>query len=308
MTTRIVFMGSPEFALPILKALAEHYPVVGVVTQPDRPAGRGRALTPPPVKQLALELDLPLIQPLRLRQPEAMEQLLAWAPELIVVAAFGQILRPEVLELPLRGCINVHASLLPRWRGAAPIQAALLHSDRETGVTIMMMDPGIDTGPIMAQRSLRIDPDDTAGFLSNRLAQLGADLLIDTLPAYLSGLLHPHHQVEAQATYAPMLKKEDGRLDFTQPTRRLADQVRAFNPWPGAFTMRQGQLLKVHRAQSVESSSPGQGVETVFQDLPAIGCGDGLLVLVEVQPAGKKSMSGKDYLLGMRDWGKGNSG
>jgi len=308
MHPRTVFMGSPEFALPTLKALAEHYPVVGVVTQPDRPAGRGRLLTPPPVKLLAEQLGLPIIQPPRLREAEAMEALYAWAPDLIVVTAFGQILRPEVLELPLRGCVNVHASLLPRWRGAAPIQAALLHGDRETGVTIMMMDPGIDTGPIMAQRSLRIDPDDTAGSLSNRLAQLGADLLIDTLPAYLSGVLHPHHQVEAQATYAPMLKKEDGRLDFTQPARRLVDQVRAFNPWPGAFTIRQGQPLKVHRAQSVESSSPGQGVETIFQDLPAMGCGDGLLVLVEVQPAGKKSMSGKDYLLGVRDWGKGNSG
>src|SRR5512139_2910075 len=180
MTTRIVFMGSPDFSLPTLRALAEQYPIAGVVTQPDRPAGRGRTLTPPPVKQLAVELGLPIIQPRRLRQPEAMEQLLAWAPDLIVVAAFGQILRPEVLELPAHGCINVHASLLPRWRGAAPIQASLLHGDRETGVTIMVMDPGIDTGPIMAQRSLRIDPDDTAGSLSNRLSQLGADLLIDT--------------------------------------------------------------------------------------------------------------------------------
>jgi methionyl-tRNA formyltransferase len=155
----------------------------------------------------------------------------------------------------------------------------------------------------MAQRSLRIDPDDTAGSLSNRLAQLGAGLLIDTLPAYLSGVLHPHHQFEAQATYAPMLKKEDGQLDFSQPVVRLADQVRAFNPWPGAFMMRQGQLLKVHRAQAVETESPGRGVETVYQDLPAIGAWDGMLALVEIQPAGKKAMPGKVYLLGVRDWG-----
>jgi len=305
---RTVFMGSPEFALPTLRALAERYPIAGVVTQPDRPAGRGRTLTPPPVKQLALELGLPFIQPDRLRKSEAMDQLYAWAPDLIVVAAFGQILRPEVLELPAYGCINVHASLLPRWRGAAPIQAALFHGDRETGVTIMMMDPGVDTGPIMAQRSLAIDPDDTAGSLSTRLAQLGADLLIETLPPFLSGKLHPHHQIETQATYAPMLKKEDGQLDFSQPATRLADQVRAFNPWPGAFMIRRGQLLKVHRAQAVEANSPGQGVETVYQDLPAIGTGDGLLALVEVQPAGKKAMPGKVYLLGARDWGQAEPG
>ena len=306
MHPRTVFMGSPDFALPTLRALAEHYPVVGVVTQPDRPAGRGRTLTPPPVKLLAVELGLPLIQPRRLRQPEAMEQLRTWEPDLIVVTAFGQILRPEVLELPAYGCINVHASLLPRWRGAAPIQAALLHGDRETGVTIMMMDPGVDTGPIMAQRSLRIDPDDTASSLSIRLAQLGADLLIGTLPAYMSGVLHPHHQVESQATYAPMLKKEDGQLDFSRPAALLANQVRAFNPWPGAFIMRQGQPLKVHHAQAVEATSPGQGVETVYQDFPAIGAGDGLLALVEVQPAAKKVMPGKVYLLGARDWGRQN--
>ena len=307
MPSRIIFMGSPEFALPTLSALAAQYPVVGVVTQPDRPAGRGRSLTPPPVRLLAEELGLPCIQPRRLREPEAMEALRAWAPDLIVVAAFGQILRPEVLELPRLGCVNVHASLLPRWRGAAPIQAALLHGDRETGVTIMLMDPGIDTGPTLAQRSLVIDPQDTASSLSARLAQLGADLLLDSLLAYLSGELQPQPQDEALATYAPMLKKEDGQLDFSRTAAHLANQVRAFNPWPGAFTERQGQLLKVQRAQAIEALSPGQGVETVYQDLPAIGTGDGLLVLIEVQPAGKKSMPGKDYLLG-RDWGTSRSG
>jgi methionyl-tRNA formyltransferase len=301
-------MGSPDFALPTLRCLVEVYPVVGVVTQPDRPAGRGRVLTPPPVKLLAGELGLPVIQPPRLRQPEAMEQLHAWTPELIVVAAFGQILRLDVLELPRLGCVNVHASLLPRWRGAAPIQAALLNGDTETGVTIMLMDPGVDTGPIMAQRSLAIDPDDTAGSLSTRLAQLGADLLIHTLPAFLSGILHPHHQFEAHATYAPMLKKEDGQLDFSRPAVDLVNQVCAFNPWPGAFTVRQDQLLKVHRAQAAETASPGQGVETVYQGMPAIGCGERLLVLEEVQPAGKKTMSGKDFLLGARDWGMGHQG
>ena len=188
MTPSTVFMGSPDLALPILQALAAHYPIVGVVTQPDRPAGRGQALTPPPVKVLAEKLALPVIQPRRLREPEAMERLRSWAPELIVVAAFGQILRPEVLDLPRYGCINVHASLLPRWRGAAPIQAAILHGDADTGVTIMKMDPGVDTGPLLSQRSLPISPQDTAASLSEKLSALGAELLLETLPAYLKGI------------------------------------------------------------------------------------------------------------------------
>jgi methionyl-tRNA formyltransferase len=181
MNVRVVFMGSPEFALPTLRLLSESYPVVGVVTQPDKPAGRGNLLTPPPVKILAEALGIEVIQPQRLREPWALEQLQIWQPDLIVVAAFGQILRPIVLDLPKFGCINVHASLLPRWRGASPIQAAILHGDRETGVTIMRMDPGMDTGPILSQHSIAIHPEDTAGSLSPRLAETGANLLIQTL-------------------------------------------------------------------------------------------------------------------------------
>src|ERR1041384_762811 len=187
--TRVVFMGSPDFSLPTLKALAQNYEVVGVVTQPDRAAGRGRELKPPPVKVLAQELGIPIIQPEKLRQPEAMEQLHLWNPDLIVVAAFGQILRKDVLYLPRFGCVNVHASLLPRWRGAAPINAAILHGDEETGVTIMKMDVGLDTGPILTQRSIPLTRDDTAGSVFQKLSQLGADLLIETLPDYLSGKL-----------------------------------------------------------------------------------------------------------------------
>src|SRR5512134_2078708 len=212
--TRVVFMGSPDFALPALKALAEHYDVVGVVTQPDRGSGRGRELKPPPVKTLALELGIPVMQPEKLRLPEAMEQLRAWSPDLIVVAAFGQILKKDVLELPRYGCINVHASLLPRWRGAAPINAAILHGDEATGVTIMKMDVGLDTGPMLSQRSIRLTREDTAGSVFEKLSTLGADLLIETLPDYLSGKLAPVPQQEEGATYAPMLKKEEGRLDF----------------------------------------------------------------------------------------------
>ena len=304
MTPRTVFMGSPEFALPALQALAKNYAVVGVVTQPDRPSGRGRVLTPPAVKILAQKLGLPVIQPRRLREPEAIEQLKSWKPDLIVVAAFGQILRPEVLDLPRLGCINVHASLLPRWRGAAPIQAAILHGDAETGITIMRMEPGVDTGPIFSQRSLTILPEDTANSLSVRLAELGAELLIETLPGYLDGQIVPRLQNEAKATYAPMLKKEDGKLDFNQPAENLARRVRALNPWPGAFTDWQDGILKILHAHAGEGIAVSPGRRLVYQGLPAIGTAQGLLVLDEVQPAGKKPMPGKVFLQGARGWGQ----
>jgi methionyl-tRNA formyltransferase len=308
MPIRIVFMGSPEFAAPILRTLAQNYALVGVVTQPDRPAGRGKKVTPPPIKILAEQLSLPLIQPRRLRDPDALDQLRLWQPDLIVVAAFGQILRPEVLELPPVGCINVHASLLPRWRGAAPIQAAILNNDLQTGVTVMRMDPGVDTGPILSQRAEPILPEDTSGSLSARLAEKGAALLIETLPGYLDGSISPTAQDESLATYAPMLKKEDGRLDFNQPAGLLARQVRAYQPWPGAFTLWQEQPLKVQRASiapfnltSGEQLRPGRLVR--FNGLPAVCTAQDLLVLEELQPAGKRSMTGKDFLQGAKNWG-----
>lgn len=303
MSVPTVFMGSPEFAVPVLKALAEAYPVVGVITQPDRPAGRGMAITPPPVKLLAQELGLPLIQPRRLKEPEALAQLLAWKPALIVVAAFGQILRAEVLDLPPHGCINVHASLLPRWRGAAPINAAILHGDAQTGVTIMRMDPGIDTGPMLTQRSETILPADTAVTLAGRLARLGAQLLMDTLPGYLDGSIAPKPQDDSLATYAPMLKKEDGLLDFQKPAAQLERQVRAFTPWPGAYIFHQGQPMKIHRARVTQGDAP-PGKQMTIDNLPVIGTSQGLLVLVEVQPAGKKPMPGEVFLRGARGWGE----
>lgn len=294
-------MGSPDFALATLRALHANYPVIGVVTQPDRIAGRGRELKPPPVKTLALDLGIPVIQPEKLRNPEAIEQLRAWSPDLIVVAAFGQILKQDVLGLPPFGCINVHASLLPRWRGAAPINAAILHGDEKTGITIMKMDAGLDTGPILSQRSVRINPDETAGSLFETLSQLGAGLLLDTLPGYLAGEIVPHPQPESGVTYAPMLKKEDGLLDFSHPAEELERKVRAFNPWPGTYFEWAGSLLKVHRAGTVPGKK--RGGERIVQDgLPAIGTSDGLLVLEEVQPAGKKPMSGKAFLAGARNW------
>lgn len=294
-------MGSPDFALPSLRGLAANYQVVGVVTQPDRPSGRGREPKAPPVKQLAQTLDLPIIQPEKLRQPEALEQLRNWAPDLVVVAAFGQILRQEVLDLPPHGCINVHASLLPRWRGASPINAAILHGDEETGVTIMKMDAGLDTGPMLAQRAIPIAPEETAGSLFEKLSNLGADLLLETLPEYLAGTLTPVPQPQEGVTYAPMLKKEEGRLDFTSPAVELERRVRAFNPWPGAFMELDGTLLKIHQAH-IEAGTAAAGQRLVYRDQPAVATGDGLLILDVLQPAGKKPMSGKAYLAGARNW------
>jgi len=294
-------MGSPDFALPSLRMLTQHYQVIGVVTQPDRASGRGRGIKMPPVKTLALELGIPVMQPEKLRTLEAMEQLRMWNPDLIVVAAFGQILKKDVLGLPRFGCINVHASLLPRWRGAAPINAAILHGDEETGVTIMQMDVGLDTGPMLGKRSIRLTQNDTAGSVTETLSHLGADLLIETLPHYLSGKIIPQPQPEEGATYAPMLKKEEGKLDFTRDVQALERQVRAFNPWPGAFMDFDGTLLKIHKAH-VEQGNPSPGQRLIFQDQPAVGAQGGLLVLDEVQPAGKKTMSGKSFLAGARRW------
>jgi methionyl-tRNA formyltransferase len=299
--TKIVFMGSPEFALSTLRGLAKTYDVVGVVTQPDRASGRGRELKAPPVKVLAQELSLPISQPEKLKQPEAMEQLRAWAPDLIVVAAFGQILRKDVLELPRFGCINVHASLLPRWRGAAPINAAVLAGDEETGVTIMKMDAGLDTGPMLAKRAIRLTRDHTAGSVSRALSTLGADLLLETLPDYLSSRLQPVPQPDEGATYAPMLKKEDGNLDFTSDVNELERRIRAFNPWPGAFMDFDGAMLKIHRAH-VEAGEASAGQRLIVQNQPAVGARGGILVLDEVQPAGKRPMNGRSFLSGARNW------
>lgn len=301
---RVVFMGTPEFAVPSLSALARAHTVVGVVSQPDRPAGRGRQMAAPPVKAAAEAAGLPIIQPRRLSQPEAMDQLRAWRPDVIVVAAFGQLLKPEVLDLPAHGCVNVHASLLPRHRGAAPIAAAILAGDPQTGITLMRMDPGLDTGPIFAQRAVLIGDDDTAGRLAERLSQVGADLLIEALPGYLAGRLMPRPQDEAQATYAPQLKKEAGRLDFARPAAELARQVRAFNPWPGAFALLAGppgiepRPLRVLRATALDQNLAAPGVVAQTRRGPAVGCGVGALLLEEVQPPGKRPMPAADYARG----------
>ena len=299
---KIVFMGSPDFAAVALKYLAQNFNVVGVVTQPDQRAGRGKKLVSPAVKTMADELNIPSLQPRRVRDEESMDALRRFAPDLIVVAAYGQILRPELLQLPPLGCINIHGSLLPRWRGAAPIQASILAGDAETGITIMMMDEGVDTGDMLNKRSLPIADDDTAGTLFDKLAPLGAELLVETLPKYLSGELKPQPQPEEGATYAKMLKKEDGCLDFSQSAEELERRVRAFSPWPGTFFEWEGAPLKVHRAHVDGRKSPGNGIKLTVEGVPAIGTAEGVLVLDQIQPAGKKPMDGKSFLAGGREW------
>jgi len=258
-------------------------------------------LTPPSVKLAAQQLGLPVIQPEKLRSPEAFQQLQDWAPDLIVVAAFGQILRPNVLELPKFGCLNIHASLLPRHRGAAPIQAAILAGDAQTGITIMKMDAGLDTGPMLSQRSIPIEPQDTGGSLFEKLSQMGGELLLETLPGYLAGEIAPQPQPEEGVTYFGMIKKEDGLLDFNLPAIELERKIRAFSPWPGTSLLWNGAPLKIQRAHV----SPGQaavGQHLVVEMLPAIGTAQDLIVFDELQPAGKKSMPGKAFLSGARDW------
>ncbi|MBN2256913.1 MAG: methionyl-tRNA formyltransferase [Anaerolineaceae bacterium] len=305
MKTPVVFMGSPEFSLPTLHALTERYQVCGVVTQPDRPSGRGKQLTSSPVKQVAMQLGLPVMQPQKLRDPQAFETLRQWEPDIIVVAAFGQILRQEVLELPRYGCINVHASLLPRWRGAAPIQAAILAGDAQTGISIMKMDAGLDSGPVLSQCAVAINPEDTAGSLNQKLAAMGASLLIETLPGYIEGDIHPQSQDEAFVTKAPMLSRQQGELDFNQPAQYLARMVRAYHPWPGCYTIWKGQSLKVHRAHAIQTEHPEPGSRLIMDGKPAWITSSGILVADELQPAGKRAMLGEEFLRGNRDWAGG---
>ena len=300
---RIVFMGSPEIAVPSLRALAEHYTVAGVVTQPDREAGRGKKIVRPAVKEAALELNIPVIQPERMKVPGTFEQLQEWNPDLIVVMAFGQILRRNVLELPRLGCLNAHASLLPRWRGASPIQAAILHGDAVSGVTIMQMDPGIDTGPMLRSREIAILPDDTTVTLSAKMADLAADLLIETIPGYAEGSIVPVPQPEEGACYTGMISKQDGILDFSPTAASLVCKVHAYNPWPCAAFEIEGETFKVYQAHTAENTDGlVPGTRTVLKGLPAIAAADGLLVLDELQAPGKKAMPGKAFLSGYRKW------
>jgi methionyl-tRNA formyltransferase len=297
---RVVFFGTPPFAVPSLRSVANRFSVVGVVTQPDRPAGRGRRPRPPAVKQVALELGLPFLQPERVRSSEALAALTAWAPEIIVVAAYGQILPVSILSLPAMGCVNVHASLLPRWRGASPVQAALLHGDAETGVTIIQMDEGMDTGPILAQRAIPVRSDQDAGSLASELADLGAQLLIETLPAFAAGAVTPTAQDGRLATLAPRIQTSDTALDPEASAIRLLRQVRAFAPYPGARLRWGEEALRVLAARALPGPAGPPGTVLAPVGEPVMATGDGLLALDMVQLSGGKQVSGKAFLAGHR--------
>ncbi len=296
-------MGTPEFAVPSLQALIKTQNVVGVVTQPDRLAGRGQELRPSPVKLVAQEAGVPVYQPRSLRPLESAEPIRAWQPEAIIVAAFGQILRPHVLQLPPKGCFNVHASLLPRWRGASPIQHAIMAGDEWTGITLMQMDEGLDTGSILVQREVRIEDQDTSATLHDRLALLGAEMLTAHLTDILNGCVLAHSQDESLATYAPMFSKEAGHVQWARGSLELDRLIRAMTPWPGATTTWDGQLLKLLRAHPQEQGPvrglPGQVFQEGEQLL--VQTGEGWLVIDRLQLAGKKALDAMEFLRGRPD-------
>lgn len=297
-------MGTAEFAVPSLRTLlAGEDAVVGVVTQPDQPAGRGMAVHAPPVKELAAAHEVPVIQPAKLRDPEVLEQLRAWRPDLIVVAAYGKILPPGLLTLPPYGCINVHASLLPKYRGAAPIQWAILNGEAETGVTIMRVSEHMDAGDILLQKTLPIAATDTGGTLHDKLAALGADALREALTLLKDGRLVARPQDEAEATYAPKVTKEDGRIDWNQEAVTIERRIRAFNPWPSAYTTVDGKLLKIFAARVEPPPSPPRPPGTVIEVTPVslgVATGNGTLSITEVQLEGKKRLPVEEFLKGYR--------
>lgn len=293
-------MGTPDFAVPALEALLDSpHQVVGVFSQPDRPKGRGYKLMPPPVKELAQARQVPVYQPQKLRDGAALEILQKLAPDVIVVAAYGRILPKEILELPPYGCVNVHASLLPKYRGAGPVQWSVIQGEKTTGVTTMFMAQGMDTGDILEQSQVPIGQDETAGELMDRLAGLGARLLLHTLELLEAGEAVRTPQAESEATYAPMLKKSDGALDFSQPAQKLYDRIRGVSPWPGAYAYLDGKLIKIHKAALLpdQKGEPGLLAE---EKRMIVGCGEGSLELLEVQPQGGRRMRGEDFLRGVR--------
>ena len=299
---RIVFAGTPEFAAAHLQALLQAgLNIVAVYTQPDRPAGRGQRLTPSAVKQLAVQHALPVYQPQTLRAPEAQAELAALQPDLLVVVAYGLILPQAVLDIPRLGCINSHASLLPRWRGAAPIQRAIEAGDSETGVTVMQMEAGLDTGPMLLKVSTPISPDDTGGSLHDRLAEMGPPAVLQAIEGLAAGTLTGEVQDESLATYAHKLGKADARIDWSRPATELALMIRAFNPWPLAHALWQGQPLKVWSAEvEVGNGAPGNIIECSRQGL-LVACGDQALRLTRLQLPGGKPLAFADLYNARRD-------
>ncbi|OAI47244.1 methionyl-tRNA formyltransferase [Nitrospira sp. SCGC AG-212-E16] len=299
---RLVFMGTPDFASASLEALLRSDDsIVGVVTQPDRPKGRGQTLTPSPVKLLAQREQIPLLQPLKMKDPEFFKTLTGWKPDLIAVAAFGRILPPAILSLPPLGCINVHGSLLPKYRGAGPIQWAIINGEIETGITTMLMDEGMDTGAMLLQESIPITQDDTAGTLSPRLAELGGRLLVETIVRLKAGTLVPRPQDASQATLAPLLNKEDGVIDWALPATVLANRIRGLSPWPGAYTtMTGGDRWTIWRALAVPGSvtKPPGIVVAITAEAIHVATGAGVLAVTELQPANSRRMAVSQYLAG----------
>ena len=298
---RIVFMGTPEFAVPVLSALhGAGHEIALVISQPDRPKGRGRKLEPTPVKQKALELGLNVFQPDKIRKPEAVEAVAAAKPDLAVVAAFGQILPKAVLDIPTRGCLNTHASLLPAYRGAAPINWAIINGEERTGVTIMQMDVGMDTGDMLLKAEEPILPDDTAGSLTGRLSKVGAALIVKAIEELEAGRLTPVKQDPDKATYAPLLKKEMGLVDWSRPAPEIERLIRGLDPWPGAYTSRGTDVLKLWKATTSDIKADGEpgsivdaGREGIF-----VNTGSGVLVIKELQGPGGRRMSAPEYLAG----------
>jgi methionyl-tRNA formyltransferase len=298
---RLVYMGTPQFAVGPLRAVAAAgHEIAGVVTRTDKPAGRGRSLTAPPVKSTAAEMGLPVYQPKRVREPEFIDQLRSLGPEAIVVAAYGQILPREILTLPEYGCLNIHASLLPYYRGAAPINWAIIRNETRTGITIMQMDEGMDTGAILLQESVLIDPLDTAGTLTEKLSAVGAKLITTALQLITDNSLLPVPQDGSRATLAPLLKKEDGLIDWNLPAVDIHNRIRGLSPWPGAYTFLEGKIVKIIAAEAVNGrGGPGLLYEKNDHTLE-VGTGAGLLRIVSIQPEGKKPMTTGDFLRGHR--------
>ncbi|CEP69450.1 Methionyl-tRNA formyltransferase [Moorella glycerini] len=298
---RLVFMGTPDFAVPSLKALLNSgHEIAGVVTQPDRPRGRGKKLQPPPVKETALAAGLPVSQPAAMKEEEFLTRLQQWQPEVIVVVAFGRILPQEILDLPEKGCINLHASLLPRYRGAAPIHRAVMNGEKETGVTTMWMVPQLDAGDIILQEKLPIGPDATTGEIHDRLAILGAELLVHTLDLVATGRAPRQPQDDALATYAPPLQPDEEKINWERPAGKIYNLIRGLNPWPGAYTLRAGERLKVYGARILDEATtgvPGQVVAVTSEGF-VVQAGRGKLLITTVQPQGKKIMPADAYLRG----------
>ncbi len=303
---RIVFMGTPEYVIPPLQSLISVADVVGVYTQPDRPVGRGGVPTPPPVARYCIDNGVRLFQPASLRNPVAHQELSALEPDVVVVAAYGKLLPSEVLQIPHHGCLNIHPSLLPRYRGPSPVVGALLEGDKITGVTVMVVDEGMDSGPIVVQKTTEIGLEETADTLTARLFRVGGELLVSILPDWVAGDLRPIVQSESLATVTQKITKKDGLANWNLPAQRLAWMCRAYEPWPGLYTYRKGKILKLTKARAVPPITgyphqPGAVLNTADNPV-AIATGEGLLAVDELQLEGRRSVSAEEFLRGQRDF------